>query len=58
MRIEYLCRRLNKCSHGELDTDEGLRGQALRMFDDPRTRASFNHFHEQLERGIIPEMLA
>ena len=33
---------------GELDTDEGLRGQALRMFDDPRTRASFNHFHEQL----------
>jgi hypothetical protein len=33
---------------GELDTADGLRGQALRMFDDQRTRASFNHFHEQL----------
>jgi hypothetical protein len=33
---------------GELDTVEGVRAQALRMFDDPRTRASFAHFHEQM----------
>jgi hypothetical protein len=33
---------------GELDKAEGVRTQALRMFDDPRTRASFDHFHEQL----------
>jgi hypothetical protein len=33
---------------GELDKAEGVRAQALRMFDDPRTRASFHHFHEQL----------
>jgi hypothetical protein len=33
---------------GELDTAEGVRAQALRMFDDGRTRASFAHFHEQM----------
>jgi hypothetical protein len=33
---------------GELDTVEGVREQALRMFDDGRTRASFAHFHEQM----------
>ena len=33
---------------GELDTVDGVRAQALRMFDDPRTRASFTHFHEQM----------
>lgn len=33
---------------GELDTVEGVREQALRMFDDARTRAAFAHFHEQM----------
>jgi hypothetical protein len=33
---------------GDLDTVEGVRAQALRMFDDPRTRDSFAHFHEQM----------
>jgi hypothetical protein len=33
---------------GELDTVEGVRAQALRMFDDGRTRAAFAHFHEQM----------
>ncbi len=33
---------------GDLDSVEGVRAQALRMFDDPRTRATFAHFHYQL----------
>lgn len=33
---------------GELDTVEGVRAQALRMFDDARTQDSFAHFHEQM----------
>ena len=33
---------------GELDGPAGIRAQAERMFDDPRTRATFAHFHVQL----------
>lgn len=33
---------------GELDTADGLRTHAQRMLDDPRSRATFAHFHDQL----------
>ena len=33
---------------GELDSLEGVEQQAQRLFDDPRTRASFGQFHTQL----------
>jgi hypothetical protein len=33
---------------GELRTEEGLRAQAMRMFDDPRTEQTFRRFHVQL----------
>ena len=32
---------------GVLETEEGLRAQAERMFDDPRTREQFKDFHYQ-----------
>jgi hypothetical protein len=32
---------------GELDTEDGVRAQADLMFEDPRTRAQFDHFHFQ-----------
>jgi hypothetical protein len=32
---------------GALDGSDGVRVQALRMFDDPRTRAQFRRFHYQ-----------
>jgi hypothetical protein len=35
-------------AEGSLDTEEGVRAQALRMQDDPRTRASLAHFHRQV----------
>lgn len=51
---------------GQLDAPVGIREQAERMFDDPRTRASFAHFHLQLfemqqytdldkDPGLFPE---
>lgn len=32
---------------GALDTEDGVRAQAERLFDHPRTRAQFDHFHFQ-----------
>jgi hypothetical protein len=35
-------------AEGSLDTEEGVRAQALRMLGDPRTRVSLAHFHRQV----------
>jgi hypothetical protein len=35
-------------AEGLLDTEAGVRAQALRMQDDPRTRTSLAHFHRQV----------
>ncbi|MEM9491946.1 MAG: DUF1592 domain-containing protein, partial [Myxococcota bacterium] len=51
---------------GQLGSVEGITAQAERMFDDPRTRATFDHFHLQLfemheyadidkDTGVFPE---
>ena len=39
---------LQAAADGALDTEDGVRQQAMRLFDDPRTRSMFDHFHYQL----------